>query len=92
LSADIFFDTGTRSGDFFYNWSELSCSPTDWFRVGSVVERTQAASSNSDVRRGLLVGFKCKHVDLTTYRLSAGSKEATFVFDSLHQVLPPLIP
>ena len=78
--AEYFFDAGTSAGDFFYSWSELSASPADWFRVGIVVERTQASGSNSDVRRGPLVGFKYKDVDLTTYWLSPGSSEATFVF------------
>jgi hypothetical protein len=45
-----------------------------------VVERTQASGSNSDVRRGPLVGFKYKEVELTTYWLGPGSSEAKFVF------------
>jgi hypothetical protein len=77
--GEYFFDAGNRSNDFFYSWSELSASPADWFRMGTVVERTQA-SGNSDVRRGPLVGFKYKNVDLTTYWLKPGSGEATFVF------------
>jgi hypothetical protein len=78
--AEYFFDAGTSAGDFFYSWSELSASPADWFRVGIVVERTQASGFNSDVRRGPLIGFKYKEVDLTTYWLAPGSDEATFVF------------
>ena len=83
--GEYFFDAGTRSGDFFYSWSEFSAwlPKTDYVRAGLVVERTQA-SGNSDVRRGPLVGFshKCKDkdVDLTIYWLAPGSREATFVF------------
>jgi hypothetical protein len=80
VQGEYFFDAGTSSGDFFYNWSELSASPADWFRIGVVVERTQASASNSDVRRGPLIGFKYKDVDLTIYCLSPGSSEANFVF------------
>jgi hypothetical protein len=80
VQGEYFFDAGTSSGDFFYNWSELSASPADWFRVGIVVERTQASGFTSDVRRGPLIGFKYKEVDLTTYWLAPGSDEATFVF------------
>jgi hypothetical protein len=80
VQGEYFFDAGTRSGDFFYNWSELSASPADWFRIGVVVERTQASASDSDVRRGPLIGFKYKDVDLTIYCLSPGSSEANFVF------------
>ena len=83
--GEYFFDAGTRSGDFFYSWSEFSAPlpKADCVRAGLVVERTQA-SGNSDVRRGPLVGFshKCKDkdVDLTIYWLAPGSREATFVF------------
>jgi len=78
--GEYFFDAGTSSGNFFYSWSELSASPADWLRLGIVVERTQASGFSSDVRRGPLVGFKYKEVDLTMYWLAPGSDEATFVF------------
>lgn len=78
--GEYFFDAGTSSGDFFYSWSELSASPADWLRIGIVVERTQASGFSSDVRRGPLIGFKYKDVNLTTYWLAPGSDEATFVF------------
>lgn len=81
--GEYFFDAGNSSGNFFYSWSEFSAWATDWFKVGLVVERTQA-SGNSDVRRGPLVGFKhkCedKDLDLTIYWLAPGSRDATFVF------------
>jgi len=79
--GEYFFDAGTISGNFFYSWSEFSAYPTERFRLGLVVESTQA-SSDSDVRPGPLVGFKCKEKDrgITVYWLSPGSREATFVF------------
>ena len=77
--AEYFFDIARRANDFFYSWSELSAAPADWFRMGVVIERTQASGS-SDVRRGPLIGFKYKDVDLTTYWLHPGSSEAIFVF------------
>ena len=78
--GEYFFDAAIHAGNFFYNWSELSCAPASWFRVGVVVDRTKALGSKFDIRRGLLVGFKYKNVDLTTYWLSPGSRDATFVF------------
>ena len=44
------------------------------------MDRTKALGSKFDIRRGPLVGFKYKKVDFTTYWLSPGSKDATFVF------------
>jgi len=78
--GEYFFDAGTSSGNFFYSWSELRASVTDWLRLGIVVERTQASGFSSDVRRGPLVGFKYKETELTTYWLAPGSDEAMFVF------------
>jgi len=78
--GEYFFDAGNRSGDFFYSWSELSCSPRTWFRAGIVVERTKAFGSPSDIRPGPLIGFKYKKVDFTTYWLSPGSRDAAFIF------------
>src|SRR5438552_12194975 len=78
--GEYFFDSAIHAGNFFYSWSELSCAPASWFRVGVVVDRTKALGSKFDIRRGPLVGFKYQKVDFTTYWLSPGSKEATFVF------------
>jgi len=78
--GEYFFDAGTHFGNFFYSWSELSYAPASWFKVGIVVDRTKALGSNIDIRRGPLVGFKYKKVDLTTYWLSPGSRDATFIF------------
>src|SRR5215471_3663096 len=78
--GEYFFDAGTSSGNFFYSWSELSAWLTDWLRLGAVVERTQASGFSPDVRRGPLIGFKYKDVNLTTYWLAPGSHEATSAF------------
>jgi hypothetical protein len=78
--GEYFFDAGNRSGNFFYSWSELSCAPVTWFRAGIVLDRTRALGSNFEIRRGPLVGFKYKKVDFTTYWLSPGSRDATFIF------------
>src|SRR4029077_3513080 len=72
--GEYFFDAAIHAGNFFYSWSELSCAPASWFRVGVVVDRTKALGSKFDIRRGPLVGFKYKKVDFTTYWLSPGSK------------------
>ena len=78
--GEYFFDAGTRSGNFFYSWSELSCAPVTWFRAGIVIDRTKALGSNFEVRRGPLVGFRYKKIDFTTYWLSPGSLDSTFIF------------
>jgi hypothetical protein len=77
--GEYVFDAGTRSGDFFYTWSELSCSPVDWFRFGLVVQRTKAYQTSLDIQRGFLVGFTYKQVDFTTYVFNLGWTDPTVV-------------
>jgi hypothetical protein len=78
--GEYFFDAAIHAENFFYSWSELSCAPVTWFRTGIVVDRTKALGTNFDIRRGPLVGFKYKNVDFTTYWLSPGSRDSTFIF------------
>jgi hypothetical protein len=78
--GEYFIDTGTRAGNFFYNWSEFSILPARWIRVGLVLDRTKALGDDLAVRRGPLVGFRYKDFDFTTYWLDPGSNESTFVF------------
>ncbi len=60
-------DAGDSTKNFFYNWSELTISPLDWFRVGMVTQRTRAYSSDREIQRGFLVGFSYRKVNFTTY-------------------------
>jgi hypothetical protein len=76
--GEYVFDTGNTADSYFYNWSELTLAPLDWFRIGLVTQRTRVYESDRDVQRGVLVGFTLKHVDLTTYVLNPDDKP-TFV-------------
>lgn len=78
--GEYLFDAGTHTGNFFYTWSELSYSVTDWFRFGLVLDRTKSFGSDFDIRRGPLLGFSRKNVDFTTYWLNPGLRDATFIF------------
>lgn len=78
--GEYFIDSGTRSGNFFYTWTELSVSPVEWLRVGLVIDRTKAFGSEVEIRRGPLLGFTCKKVNFTTYWLDPGSSNSTVIF------------
>jgi len=65
--GEYFIDPADSSASFFYNWSELTLAPFEWFRFGLVTQRTRAYKSDRDIQRGLLVGFSYKKVDLTGY-------------------------
>jgi hypothetical protein len=78
--GEFVFDTGDSEGSFFYNWSELSLSPVDWFRFGLVGQRTRAYQADVDIQRGLLVGFTYKDMDFTTYVFNLDEGKPTWVF------------
>ena len=65
--SEYLVDTGDSSGDFFYNWSELSLAPLDWLRFGMVTQRTRTYHTDRDVQRGVLVGLSYKRLSFTTY-------------------------
>ena len=68
------FNTGDSSENFFYNWSELTVSPVDWFRLGLVTQRTHLYQTDREIQRGFLVGFSFKHLDFTTYVFNPDDK------------------
>ncbi len=52
---------------FFYNWSELTVAPADWWRVGIATQRTRAYTADRDIQRGILVGFSYRSFDAAFY-------------------------
>ena len=78
--GEYFIDANTYAGNFFYTWSELSCSATKWLRLGIAIDRTKAPGGDLDVRRGPLIGFRYNKLDFTTYWLSPGAHASTLVF------------
>lgn len=77
--GEYVFDTGNKSGNFFYSWNELTYSPLQWFHAGLVSQRTRAYHTELDVQRGVSFGFSHKKLDFTTYIFNAGWTDPTFV-------------
>lgn len=78
--GEYVIDTDDSSDSFFYNWSELTLSPVDWFRFGLVTQRTRTYDSDRDIQRGVLVGLSWEHVDLCAYVLNPDDDKPIFVF------------
>ena len=72
-------DARETSDSFFYNWSEFTLSPVDWFRFGIVTQRTRLYDTDREVQRGLLVGFTYKKVDLTGYIFNPDESKPVYV-------------
>lgn len=77
--GEYVFDTDDSSESFFYNWSELTLAPVDWFRFGLVTQRTRLYQTDRDIQRGVLVGFNYKKVDLSAYVFNPDDDKPTFV-------------
>jgi hypothetical protein len=77
--GEYVFDTGNSSDSFFYNWSELSLAPVDWFRFGLVTQRTRAYQSDREIQRGVLAGFTYQMLDVSAYFFNPDDDEPTVV-------------
>jgi hypothetical protein len=71
------FDLEDRFENFFYNWSQLTYSPFEWFQFGVVFQRTKVYQTELDIQRGLLVGFSYKMLDVTAYVFNLGWDKPT---------------
>jgi len=80
--GEYLFDASDSSDSFFYNWSELTISPLDWFRVGMVTQRTRAYKTDRDIQRGILLGFTYKQIDLAGYVFNPDESKPTFVISA----------
>src|SRR5262249_52068401 len=77
--GEFLIDTGDTSESFFYNWSELTLSPWDWFRFGLVTQRTRLYQTDRDIQRGVLAGISFKRLDFTTYVFNPDESKPTVV-------------
>jgi hypothetical protein len=77
--GEYVFDLGDSSDSFFYNWSELTLAPVDWFRFGLVTQRTKVYETDRDIQRGLLFAFTIKKLDVATYVFNPDESDPTVV-------------
>lgn len=77
--GEFVFDTKNFENNFFYNWNEITYSPTDWLRAGLASQKTRAYQTPLDVQRGFFVGFSHKQLDFTTYVFNVGWASPTIL-------------
>ena len=75
--GEFVFDTRNSDSNFFYNWNELTYSPTDWFHFGLASQKTRVYQTPLDVQRGFLAGFSYRRLDFTTYVFNVGWTDPT---------------
>jgi len=76
---EYIFDTNTKSGDFFYTWTQLTYSPVSWFGFGYVTQRTRAYQTPLDIQRGPMIEFTHKKMTFTTQVFNIGEACPTYV-------------
>ena len=72
---EYLFDVNDNENNFYYNWSDLTYSPTDWLWVGISGQRTRLYDTELDIQRGLIVGGGWKNYELTSYFYNIGSDD-----------------
>lgn len=77
--GEYLFDASGHSNDYFYAWSELTWSPTEWLRFGLVGQRTRVYATEREIQRGLLLGFSTERFDFSVYGFNADDDVATWV-------------
>ncbi|HEY3430093.1 MAG TPA: hypothetical protein VGK39_05400 [Cyclobacteriaceae bacterium] len=77
--SENFFDFDSRDNNYFYNWTDLTYSPTDWLWLGISGQRTRLYQTDLDIQRGLLVGAALKNWELSTYCYNLGFDDPFFL-------------
>lgn len=77
--SENFFDFDSRDNNYFYNWTDLTYSPTDWLWVGISGQRTRLYQTDLDIQRGILVGASLKNFELSAYCYNIGFDDPFFL-------------
>jgi len=72
---EYLFDASSNENNFYYNWSDLTYSPTDWLWVGISGQRTRLYQTDLDIQRGLILGGGWKNWELTSYFYNIGTDD-----------------
>jgi hypothetical protein len=80
--GEFVFDMGDSHDSFFYNWSELTLAPLDWFRFGLVAQHTSTYESDRNTQLGVLVRFTIRDLDLAAYVLNPDESKPIVVLSA----------
>lgn len=80
--SEFVFDGAGNDDSFFYNWSQLTVSPVEWFCFGLVAQRTRAYHSEREIQRGFLVGFSVGRLDITGHVFNPDDADPTYVLSA----------
>jgi len=78
--GEYLFDFASAADSYFFNWSEFTLAPAEWFRFGLMAQRTRLFSSGRVLERGLLAGFSWDTVYLTLHLLNPDDAKPMLIF------------
>lgn len=67
--GEFVFDAHDSGDNFFYAWTELTWSATDWLRFGAAMQRTKIREERTDYEFGPMVGLTWNALDFSAYLL-----------------------
>jgi len=73
------FGLQDSENNFYYNWADLTYSPTDWLWLGISGQRTRLYQTDLEIQRGIIVGAGFKNIELTTYSYNIGFDDPFFI-------------
>ena len=79
LEGEYVRDNKERTDSYWYAWSELGFSPTEWVRIGVAAQRTRAYGGEREIQRGPFAQFTWRNITVGGYWFNPGSSEQVFV-------------
>ncbi len=77
--SEYLFDFDSKENNFFYNWSDLTYSPTDWLWFGISGQLTKVYDTDLETDRGMLLGIAYKNFEFTGYYYNAFTDDSFFM-------------
>ena len=66
-ASEYVFDLEGKENDFFYNWTDFTCTPLNWLWFGISMQRTRLYQGELEFQSGLMLGVGYKWLGLTAY-------------------------
>lgn len=79
IEGEYLIDQNNREDSFFYSWTELAASPTDWLRAGLVTQRTQTYETERTLQRGPFVQLRNRQLSVAGYVLNPDKAYRTWI-------------
>jgi hypothetical protein len=77
--SEYLFDFSSSEYNYFYSWTDLTYSPTDWFWFGISGQRTRLYQTDVEIDHGLILGSAYKNFEITGYFYNPFSVEFFFM-------------